>query len=101
MKALGAELQRPYRNRDVPRILLVDDDRNLLELLERGFRFEGFRVMTARDGPGCFEELAREPPDVVLLSKLREPRSRLGIKAPPSERSASIPVRRYFHRATR
>jgi len=67
VKALGAELQRPYRNRDVPRILLVDDDRNLLALLERGFRFEGFRVMTAPDGPHCIEALEREPPDVVLL----------------------------------
>jgi DNA-binding response OmpR family regulator len=51
----------------VPRILLVDDDRNLLELLERGFRFEGFRVMTARDGPRCFEAVEQDPPDVVLL----------------------------------
>jgi two-component system, OmpR family, response regulator MprA len=51
----------------VPRILLVDDDRNLLELLERGFRFEGFRVMTARDGQGCIDVLERQAPDVVLL----------------------------------
>ncbi|HZE04026.1 MAG TPA: response regulator transcription factor [Solirubrobacteraceae bacterium] len=51
----------------MPRILLVDDDRNLLELLERGFRFEGFRVATARDGERCLEALEREAPDVVLL----------------------------------
>jgi DNA-binding response OmpR family regulator len=51
----------------VPRILLVDDDRNLLALLERGFRFEGFRVVTAPDGQACLEALERDPPDVVLL----------------------------------
>jgi DNA-binding response OmpR family regulator len=51
----------------MPRILVVDDDRNLLALLERGFRFEGFRVATALDGPRCLEALEREPPDVVLL----------------------------------
>jgi DNA-binding response OmpR family regulator len=51
----------------VPRILLVDDDRNLLALLERGFRFEGFHVVCALDGPRCFDVLEREPPDVVLL----------------------------------
>jgi two-component system, OmpR family, response regulator MprA len=67
VKGLGATPSRPYRNHDVPRILLVDDDRNLLELLERGFRFEGFRVETALDSPRCFEALEREPPDVVLL----------------------------------
>jgi two-component system, OmpR family, response regulator MprA len=67
LKALGPGPWRPYRNGDVPRILLVDDDRNLLALLERGFRFEGFRVMTALDGQRCVEALGREPPDVVLL----------------------------------
>jgi DNA-binding response OmpR family regulator len=51
----------------VPRILLVDDDRNLLALLERGFRFEGFRVITAFDGRHCIEALERDRPDVVLL----------------------------------
>jgi DNA-binding response OmpR family regulator len=51
----------------VPRILLVDDDRNLLALLERGFRFEGFRVTTALDGRQCLEVLERDTPDVVLL----------------------------------
>jgi DNA-binding response OmpR family regulator len=67
LKALAARAGRPYRKDAVPRILLVDDDRNLLELLERGFRFEGFRVMTALDGQRCFEALERDAPDVVLL----------------------------------
>ena len=51
----------------MPRILLVDDDRNLLALLERGFRFEGFRVFTALDGGQGLEALQRDAPDVVLL----------------------------------
>lgn len=67
MKELGAARRRPYRKADVPRILLVDDDRNLLALLERGFRFEGFRVTTALDGRQCLDVLERDTPDVVLL----------------------------------
>jgi DNA-binding response OmpR family regulator len=67
LKALGGEGWRAYRKRDVPRILLVDDDRNLLALLDRGFRFEGFHVSTALDGPCCIEALERERPDVVIL----------------------------------
>ena len=51
----------------MPRILLVDDDRNLLALLERGFRYEGFAVATALDGSQCITELQREAPDLVLL----------------------------------
>jgi DNA-binding response OmpR family regulator len=67
LKALGSGGWRPYRKRTVPRILLVDDDRNLLALLDRGFRFEGFRVSTALDGPCCIDTLERERPDVVVL----------------------------------
>jgi DNA-binding response OmpR family regulator len=34
----------------MPRVLLVDDDRDLLALLARGFRYEGFEVSTAVSG---------------------------------------------------
>lgn len=51
----------------MPRLLLVDDDRKLLSLLERGFRFEGFEVRTATRGAHCVELAQTERPDVVVL----------------------------------
>jgi len=49
------------------RVLLVDDDRKLLSLLERGFRFEGFDVQTATRGAQGVELARSERPDVVVL----------------------------------
>src|SRR3989442_12788483 len=51
----------------MPRVLLVDDDRKLLSLLERGFRFEGFEVQTAPRGAHSVELAQAERPDLVVL----------------------------------
>lgn len=49
------------------RVLLIDDDRKLLSLLERGFRFEGFDVLSATSGARGLALAHAERPDVVLL----------------------------------
>jgi DNA-binding response OmpR family regulator len=49
------------------RILLVDDDRKLLPLLERGFRVEGFEVLAATTGAQGIELARAQSPDVVVL----------------------------------
>lgn len=49
------------------RVLLIDDDRKLLSLLERGFRFEGFDVLSATSGARGLALAQAERPDVVLL----------------------------------
>ena len=49
------------------RVLLVDDDRRLLSLLERGFRFEGFEVVAAHDGETAAAAASSARPDVVIL----------------------------------
>lgn len=49
------------------RVLLVDDDRKLLSLLERGFRFEGFDVLAAHDGTAALAAARLTRPDVVIL----------------------------------
>jgi CheY-like chemotaxis protein len=50
------------------RALLVDDDRNELELLAGFLRLAGIEVQTAGDGCDALDSLRRHgPPDVVLL----------------------------------
>jgi two-component system, OmpR family, response regulator MprA len=51
----------------MPRVLLVDDDRDLVALLARGFRFEGFDVCSALTGDDGLELASGGDCDVVVL----------------------------------
>ena len=48
-------------------ILLVDDDRELLTLLERKLSEEGFRVTTEENGSQALDRIRRKMPDLVIL----------------------------------
>ena len=50
-----------------PRILVADDEPNLLEALRLLFDRNGFDVLTARDGQDAVEIGQREQPDVIIL----------------------------------
>lgn len=49
------------------RILLVEDERSLREPLAFLLEREGYRVTTAKDGPGALEAFDRDNPDLILL----------------------------------
>ena len=49
------------------KILIVDDEPNILLSLEYLMRREGFEVSVARDGLQAIEAIEREAPDLVLL----------------------------------
>ena len=48
-------------------ILLVDDDRPLLDMLTRSFEREGHHVTAVTDGQSALEAAAGKPYDIVLL----------------------------------
>lgn len=50
-----------------PRVLAVDDDAEILDLLDRGLKIEGFDVRVACDGESALAALAEHPTDVVVL----------------------------------
>jgi len=50
-----------------PHVLVVDDDRKLVGLLERSLRFEGFDVTCAYSGGAALAVLREREPDLVLL----------------------------------
>jgi two-component system alkaline phosphatase synthesis response regulator PhoP len=50
-----------------PRILIVDDERPLVSLLDYAFGSEGFEVANARDGIECMNKVASFRPDVILM----------------------------------
>jgi DNA-binding response OmpR family regulator len=49
------------------KILLVDDDKNLLDVLKYNLVKDGFAVVTADDGIQALEIARREKPDLILL----------------------------------
>jgi two-component system response regulator MprA len=51
-------------------VLVVDDDRRLLDMLRRTLTYEGYRVVTAADGEAALAQAATERPDVVVLDWL-------------------------------
>ena len=49
------------------RILVVDDEPDLLELVEYNLRAAGYTVITAKDGASAMAEVRQKRPDLVLL----------------------------------
>ena len=49
------------------KILIVDDEKNIVEGVKYNLEQEGFRVVVARDGAAALELARRELPDLLLL----------------------------------
>ena len=52
---------------DPARLLVVDDEAMILELLSGSLRFAGFEVVSAASGTEALRAVASSPPDLVLL----------------------------------
>ncbi|GHO75320.1 DNA-binding response regulator [Ktedonobacter sp. SOSP1-85] len=50
-----------------PTILLVDDERQIIEFLRMGFEYEGFTVHVAMTGHEALQAVERHKPDIVIL----------------------------------
>ncbi len=50
-----------------PKILVVDDEPDVVELIGRTLRGDGFEVVSAYDGIGALDLASSERPDLVLL----------------------------------
>ncbi len=53
-----------------PRILIVDDDANLLVLLAEQLRADGYETMTARDGDEALRRLRTGWPDLLIIDMM-------------------------------
>ncbi|OGY83161.1 MAG: hypothetical protein A2898_02200 [Candidatus Kerfeldbacteria bacterium RIFCSPLOWO2_01_FULL_48_11] len=52
---------------DKKKVLIVEDERPLLEVLTDKFELEGFKVHTATDGEAGLKEAIQHHPDIILL----------------------------------
>ena len=53
-----------------PRILIVDDDPNLLVLLADQLRADGYEIATARDGDEALRRLNSGWPDLLIIDMM-------------------------------
>jgi two-component system response regulator PilR (NtrC family) len=72
MSVMDAREERPGAANRQPRILVVDDEQSIRELLAIVLRREGYDVLLAEDGRSAVELLEREPVD-LLISDIQMP----------------------------
>jgi len=58
---------RATRSARVPRVLVVDDEEDFLELSELFLAADGYGVVKARSANEAMSEVKRSPPDMALL----------------------------------
>src|SRR5881628_752429 len=68
----AAQRAEPAVDRRPPRILVVDDERSMRELLAIVLRREGYEVLLSENGKSAIATLEREPVD-ILISDIKMP----------------------------
>jgi len=52
------------------KILVVDDEPDVVRILSKSLMANGFEVRTANDGLECLAKVENEPPDLILLDSV-------------------------------
>jgi len=76
------------------KILIVEDEKDIIKMLEYNLKKEGFRVIAARDGEDALDLAVRDHPDLILLDLMLPGMDGLEVcKALKKEsKASSIPI---------
>src|SRR6202140_1704936 len=74
------------------RILIVEDEPNMVAGLRDNFEFEGFQVIIAPDGITGLERALSEAPDLVILDVMMPRMSGLDVCKQLKSKRPSIPI---------
>jgi len=74
------------------KILIVEDEPNMVAGLRDNFEFEGYQVITAPDGVAGLERALSESPDLVILDVMMPRMSGLDVCKQLKAKKPSIPV---------
>ena len=75
-----------------PRILVVEDEPNMVAGLRDNFEFEGYKVITARDGVEGLQKALEQSPDLVVLDVMMPRMSGLEVCKQLRAKRGSIPI---------
>ena len=76
----------------MPRILIVDDEPEMVRGLQDNLRFEGYQTLTAGDGERALALAVSEAPDLILLDLMLPGRSGWDVCRGLRERGLHIPI---------
>jgi two-component system alkaline phosphatase synthesis response regulator PhoP len=88
----SAKAKTASGEREMPRILIVEDEPNMVAGLRDNFEFEGYHVITAPDGIAGLERALNEAPDLVILDVMMPRMSGLDVCKQLKSKRPSIPV---------
>ena len=86
------EKTKPAEVGSPAKILVVEDEPNMVAGLRDNFEFEGYEVITARDGIEGLERALAESPDLVVLDVMMPRMSGLEVCRQLRAKRASIPI---------
>ena len=49
------------------KILITDDDHDLVEVMKEWFETEGYNIVTAYEGEECITQAKKEQPDLIII----------------------------------
>ncbi|HEY7616609.1 MAG TPA: response regulator transcription factor [Terriglobales bacterium] len=76
----------------VTKILIVEDEPNMVAGLRDNFEFEGYEVLTAGDGVAGLERALRDSPDLVVLDVMMPRMSGLDVCKQLKAKRPSLPI---------
>ena len=79
-------------NQGAARILVVDDESSISELLAMALRYEGFEVETAADGHACLELHGSFRPDLIVLDVMMPGLDGFAVAERLAERRSEVPI---------
>ncbi|HTS59682.1 MAG TPA: response regulator transcription factor, partial [Terriglobales bacterium] len=81
-----------WRNEVMAKILIVEDEPNMVAGLRDNFEFEGYQVISAPDGVAGLERALSEAPDLVILDVMMPRMSGLDVCKQLKTKKPAIPI---------
>ena len=89
---LQAKAKRSRGDHEMAKILIVEDEPNMVAGLRDNFEYEGYEVISAPDGVAGLERALNEAPDLVILDVMMPRMSGLEVCKQLKSKRPSIPI---------
>ncbi len=89
---LQAKAKRSHGDHEMARILIVEDEPNMVAGLRDNFEYEGYEVIAAPDGVAGLERALNEAPDLVILDVMMPRMSGLDVCKQLKSKRPSVPI---------